>query len=137
MADDQYSLLAPLEQPAERACITQRRVVERLAAGEGIVARVLALPLAIVVNRTSFQLADVDVVEQRLLHERNAPSYERQFRGHLRAPETRVHPDLEWNSGHLGPEQPRLLLAALGKTHLQRRVAVDPVLVVERRFCMA
>src|SRR4051794_11813980 len=44
VADDEHVLLRPVEERAEPARISPRRVVEALAAGKGIAANVLALP---------------------------------------------------------------------------------------------
>src|SRR5205823_790560 len=51
-------------------------VVERLPAGERIAARALALPRPVLLERLAFEVAHVDVVEQRLDLERDAPALE-------------------------------------------------------------
>src|SRR5206468_1979188 len=67
VADDEHDLLGPLEQSAERPRVARGRLVEGLAAGEAVGARVRRLPGAVVVERAALQLADANVVEQRLL----------------------------------------------------------------------
>src|SRR4051794_25559121 len=67
---DEDALLRADEERAERAGIAPGGVVERLAAGKGLIARMRALPRAVFVERAALEVADVDVVEERLRDDR-------------------------------------------------------------------
>jgi hypothetical protein len=88
--DDEDRALGPRDELRERATVPPRDVVEALAAGKRIAASVRALPRAVVVDRHAFELADVDVVEERLLDERDLATRERELGRLARAPEARV-----------------------------------------------
>src|SRR3979490_2145356 len=77
VADDEHRGLGALEQALERLCISERRIVQALAAWKGIVSRVRALPGAVLVERRPFEVADVDVVEEGLFDAWDAPSAQR------------------------------------------------------------
>ena len=82
------------------------------------------------------ELADVDVVEARLLEERHVAARERELRRPSRALEPRVHADAERRAGQLLPEPARRLLAGRGERHGHGRVAVDPALDVQDRLAV-
>src|SRR5579862_1319477 len=67
VADDEDRVLGSLDEPAERPRVATGGIVEALAAGEGHGTRVLPLPLPVGRDRVALELADVDVVEKRLL----------------------------------------------------------------------
>ena len=115
MADDQDAALRTREQALVRGCVAARRVVEALPARKGVGAGVLALPGAVVVDRPALELADVDVVEQRLDLDGNLASLERDPRRRPAAPEARVHAEVECDPRQLEPEFRRLGLALLGQ----------------------
>ena len=66
VADDEDPPLRSREQALVGVGVAPGRVVQALAAREGVRARVLRLPGPVVVDRPALELADVDVVEQRL-----------------------------------------------------------------------
>ena len=99
MANDEDRPLGPCEEPPEALHIAEPRLVEALAAGEAVLTRPAALPRAIVVDRPAFELAHVDVVEERLAREGDGAALERSLGGLKRAVEARVHAELERDSG--------------------------------------
>ena len=101
------------------------RVVQALATGKGIPARVLRLPGPVVVDRPALELADVDVVEQRLDLDGDVASFERDPRRCPAAPEARVHAEVEPDSRQLQTQRDRLGLAPLGQPDRHGRIAVD------------
>src|SRR5215210_914851 len=80
VADDEDAWFPPCEEALERGRVAASGVVERLAAGERLVAAVRALPGTVVVDRPPLEVAERDVVEQRLLEERNATRIDGQLR---------------------------------------------------------
>ena len=94
----------------------------------------LALPGAVVVDRAALELADVDVVEQRLLAERHVAAAERGAKRRLRPAEARVHGEVEREVRDLEPEPRGLLVPLLGQRHLERRIAVHAPLDVQLRL---
>ena len=66
----------------------------------------LALPGAVLVERHAFEVADVDVVEERLFHARHVAAAQHHVGGLERPAESRVDAELE---GHLGELMAELL----------------------------
>src|SRR5262249_22960362 len=66
VAEDEYGVLLPRDDVPERRGVAKSRLVEALAAREAVGARVPALPLVVLVDRGTFELAHIDVVEARL-----------------------------------------------------------------------
>jgi hypothetical protein len=139
VADDEHRPLRAPGEVAEGLRVAARGVVEALAAGEVIVARVLLLPGAVAVERPALELADVDVVEPRLLQLRDPvePIAEGEPRRLDRAREPRVHAEVPVVVGDHQPERSRLDAAVLAQRDRHRRVAVDSVLDVVRRVAVA
>src|SRR5919202_2918239 len=131
---DEDPLLRPLEHPAVSLGVATRRVVERLAAGKLVAPYVLPLPRAVVAERLPLQLADLDVVEQRLLEERNVAALERDLRRLDRSREARVHAQVERQVGQLLPQEPRLVAPLLSQRDRHRGIPVHALLEVERRL---
>jgi hypothetical protein len=134
VADHEDGLERLLEQPAESVCVTMGGLVEALAPRKTVGPRVLVLPGVVLVDGLPFELADADVVELRVLDERNVAALRRDPRGLERPPKPRVQDPVECEAAQLQPEEPRLLAAELGQRRREVGVAVDPVLVVERRL---
>ena len=135
--DHQDGCLRPLEQALERVGITPRRVVERLATGKRIAARVCVLPRAVVVEGLPFQLPDADVAELGILLERHVAAGERHLRGLARAQEVAVQAELQRDVRDLFPQQARLVTALFRQAHPDAGIAVDAILVVQRRLAVA
>ena len=93
-----------------------------------------SLPCPVVVDRLALEVADVDVVEERLDVERHAPSAERELGRLARSTEARMDAEVERDPGELGPEAGRLLLALRGQLHRHGRVAVHMTRDVELRL---
>ncbi len=66
VADDEDRLLGPLDQPPAGARVPPAGVVEALAAGEWVAPQMVLLPGAVRLDRRALEVADVDVVEERL-----------------------------------------------------------------------
>ncbi len=94
----------------------------------------LALPRAIVGDRLTLEIADVDVVEQRLLEQRNTPAAQDLVRRLARAREARVDTQLERELRELPAEAARFLAALFGERHGHARIAVHTTFDVERRM---
>src|SRR5919201_5876062 len=135
--DDEDPFFGTVQEAAESACVPACGVVQRFSAGKLVVPRVRALPGAVIVERLSFELADVDVVEQCLRLERNGTTRQRDLRRLLRPPETRMDANVEWNVRKLLSQQPRLGPALGGQLDRNGRIAVDPPFVVQRGFAVA
>src|SRR4051812_39597847 len=69
VADEEERLLGPGEELPEGPCVSAGGVVEALAAEKAVLPRVLVLPVAIRSERVALEVADVDVVEERLFDE--------------------------------------------------------------------
>jgi hypothetical protein len=136
VADDEDPPLRPREQPLVRLRVPPCRVVQALAARESVRPRVLALPGPVVVDRAPLELADVDVVEERLHLERHRASLERDPRRRQRAAEARVYAEPERDPGQLDGETCRLRLALRGQTGRHGGVAVHEVPHVELRLAV-
>src|SRR5205085_10645041 len=95
VADDEDLLLRPCEEPPEAFRIPARGVVEALAAGERVRAGVNALPGAVLVDRHALELADVDVVEERLDDHRHLAVADRERRRLEGPPEARPDAEVE------------------------------------------
>ena len=126
-----------LEQAPGSRRVASCGVVEALAAGEGLVAPVGMLPRAVLVERRAVEVADVDVVEERLDDERNLAARERDLGGLERAAEPRVHAGVERNVRELEPELARLLPAEVRKADRTSGVAAHAPLAVERGLGVA
>ena len=133
MADDEDRLLGALEQRPERARVSSRGVVEALAPGKRLIAPVGPLPRAVVLDRRSFELSDVDVVEQRLDQPGNVAAGEHRVRRLPRALEPGLDAELERECCELVPDLLGLRAAVSGDRHRNRRVAVDAALGVQAR----
>src|SRR5215217_4299955 len=124
------------DDPLERAGIAACGVVQALSAGEGVVACVRAFVGAVRLDRLPLEVADVDVVQERLLEERYASAPERRVRRLASPAEGRVDAGVKRDVPKLEPQEPRLLDAALSEEHLHRRVAVDTADLVQRRLAV-
>src|SRR5947207_708697 len=134
VADDERAPVRPREQSAVRLGVAERRLDEALATWKAVAPDVLALPGVVLVDRLALEVADVDVVEERLLDDRHASSVHRDLRGLNRPAEPRVQADVERERSNLEPEQRRLLVPVLGQRRRYGRVAVDSALVVQHRL---
>jgi hypothetical protein len=103
VADDEHRPLGTCQERPEAADVAERGVVEALAAGERLVAPVLALPAAVGVEGDAVEVADVDVVEQRLARSRDCASLERELRGLPGPAEPRVEAEIELEPRELEP----------------------------------
>jgi hypothetical protein len=137
MADDEHRPLGAHEQCAEPACVAPRCVVEALAAGERFGPRVVALPGAVRVDRGTLELADGDIVEQRLDRLSEVAADERELRCLLRALEARVDAQVERHVSELDAQLHRLPPPLLRERCGYQRVAVDDVLQIQRRMRVA
>src|SRR5579864_2821010 len=133
VTDDEYRLLGAGEELLVRGCVASRRVVEALAAGKGVCTGVRELPGAVLVERLTLELADVDVVEERLFELRHIPSFERGVCGLEGPPETRVDAEVERQLGELVAKLLRLCVSLRRERDRHARIAVDPVCEVEGR----
>src|SRR5688572_27418586 len=95
------------------------------------------LPRPVALDRLALELAEIDVVEQRLNGERNVPACDSPLRAEPCAREAGVDADVERELRKLAAQRPRLLLTPLGERHVECRVAVDPALEVEDRLRVA
>ena len=94
------------------------------------------LPRPIRVDRLAVEIADVDVVEERL-DLRGDPSIEEgELRRLARSLEPRVDAEVDRNAGELGPEPSRRVASRLRERPRPRGVAVDPALDVECRLAV-
>ena len=118
--------------PVVRGVIERRMLVNYRVAPD-----VLALPRVVPVDRLALEVADVDVVEERLLDDGHVTSVDRDLRSLDRPAETRVQADVERERANLEPEQRRLLAPVLGQRCWHGRVAVDTALVVQHGFGVA
>src|SRR5262249_23504131 len=137
VADDERATVRRRKQVTVRLGIAERRLDETLAARKAVARDVLALPSPVRVDRLAFEIADVYVVEERLLANRDVASIHRDLRGLGGAAESRVQADVEGQRANLEPKQRRLFTPVLGQRRRHRWVAVDPVLVVEHRLGVA
>ena len=137
MTDDEDPLLAAREQPFVRVGVAERRRIEALAARERVAAPVAALPRAIDLDRVALELADVDVVEQRLDLYRHVASGERDRGRLLRAPEAGVDAEVELEPGELDGEGGRLGLSLRRQRDADGRIAVDALRHVQLRLAVA
>jgi hypothetical protein len=134
VADDEDPLFGACEQALVGEGVAPCRVIEALTTWKSVAARVCPLPRSVVVDRFPFEVADVDVVQERLDVERHAPSRQRQLGRLARSTEARVDAEVELDSGEFGSETGRLLLALRGQLHRHRRVAVHLTRDVELRL---
>src|SRR5207247_9041050 len=95
--------LGPCDGRLVCARVASRCIVEALAAREGLIPPVSALPRTIVVERAAFELSDADVVEERLEQARHVAARERELDGLERPREPRVYAEVD--------RQPRELVA--------------------------
>ena len=72
------------------------------------------LPGPVVVDRLALEVADVDVVEERLDFERHVSSRQRKLSCLARPVEARVNAEIECDSGELGSEAGGLGLSQRG-----------------------
>jgi hypothetical protein len=127
----QRNALVALGETSERSRVTQRSRIEALPAGKRVAALVLPLPRAILLDRLSLELANVDVVDIRIDLEGDVAAAQREA-GRLQCPsEPRVHADVDWDVRELLAEPPGLLLAALAQSDLDARVSVYAPLDVQ------
>ena len=96
-----------------------------------------SLPGAVLVERLTLEIADLDVVEERLLLERDVASGKCDRRRFPGAPESRVHAELDRDVRQLLTQQARLVAALLREHDRDRRIPVDPILEIERRLAVA
>ncbi|HEX6491711.1 MAG TPA: hypothetical protein VF002_10135 [Gaiellaceae bacterium] len=104
MADDEQAAARALAQAAKGGRVAQAGLVEALAPREAVAAAVRALPGPVLLDRLPFELADLDVVEERLRLQRHVSPLEREGRGLARALEARVQARLEWQRAKLQAE---------------------------------
>ena len=97
----------------------------------------LRLPGAVVVDRPALELADVDVVEERLDLERDRPAVERDLGRLARPPEARVDAEVELEPGDLLAERARPRSAPAPSGGRDRGVAVDAPHEVQLRLAVA
>src|SRR5581483_6561631 len=126
VADDERHGLVALEQPAEPLRVAPGCVVEALAAGERIGARVDALPRPVLVEGLALELPYADVVEERLDHERNGPPLEDELGGLAGALKARVDAEIDPDAHQLMAEPYRFGPSLLGQGNGHGRVAVHP-----------
>src|SRR5262249_963162 len=108
---DQHLLVWTLEQLAVGLPVPTGGVVEAFGARKALGARPPAFPVAVLVDRPALELADLDVVEERLLHERKIASFEGDMPGFERPSETRVHAGVDRLAAELQAEQRRVFAA--------------------------
>ena len=137
MTDDENSAFGPRKQVAERLRVAERGVVEALAPGKRLVAAMLVLPGPVFLERRALELADVDVVEQRLDDSRDGLPGERELGRLERAAETRVHAEVDRQGGELDSEVLGLPLALGRERPRNARIAVHAALPIEGRMRMA
>ena len=106
--DDEHGVVRQLQQAAERLRVPKRRVIQAFPARKGNLARVRVLPGAVGLERLALEVADVDVVEQRLLHEGDVAPGERDLCGLPRPGEARVETEVEADVRDLDAELVRL-----------------------------
>jgi len=95
VTDHQYGIRAAQSESRERARITAGGLFEALAAGEQIAARVGPLPGPVLGERVTLEQSDVDVVEQRLLAQRDRSAFEGDLGGLPRAREAGVYTEID------------------------------------------
>ena len=96
----------------------------------------LPLPGPVVLEPEPFEVAHVDVVQERLGLDRDVAAMECDLRTLPRARETGADADVETNVGYLLAEQLRLRSSLLREGDRNSWVSVDPVLGVQGRFPM-
>ena len=124
VADDEDASLGSRQQALEPSRIAPCSVVEALAAREGLVAPVRVLPGAVVLDRLALEVAEVDVVEERLLEQRHAAGRDRDLGGTPRPLEARVHAEVERDVRDLETKPLGLglaLTASAGRARWDRR----------------
>ncbi len=95
------------------------------------------LPGPVRLQLLAFEVAHVDVVEERLLDERDVLATGQRDLGRLpRAREARVEAGIERELRQLVPESARLLPTLLGEGDRDRRIAVDAPLDVQGRLAV-
>src|SRR5439155_10281928 len=104
VADDELALGAVLEQPPEPLGVPPCRVVQALAARERLLAPQLRLELPVARDLPTLQVAEVDVVEERLDPMRDISPLHRQRARLPRPREPRAHPEVEVNVCELRTE---------------------------------
>ncbi len=133
VADDEDRPLGTVEHHAEAACVPARGIVEAFAPGERIAPAVRPLPGFVRLDRVALEVADIDVVEQRLLEHRHRPAGEDPVRGLPRSRETRVHAEVDRQLGELASQPLRLVPALVCQRDPHRGIAVDAARGIERR----
>ena len=114
MTHDQHDVGGfALEQLAIGGRVAPPGVVEALAAGKRVGPSVRLLPQAVVVDRLALEVADIDIVEQRLGLEGDIATLERDLRRLERPGEPRVDAEADRNVRDLLPEGLRVLPALL------------------------
>jgi hypothetical protein len=131
VADDEHRGLRALEQAAEAGGVPAGGVVEALTAGEGNVTRMVVLPGAVLLERRAVEVADVDVVEERLDGKRNVAPGQCDLRRLARARETSVDTCTKWDVRHLHAELMGFLPTALRQIGATRRISVHALFEVE------
>jgi hypothetical protein len=137
VADDEDHLPGAPDQRPESESVAPGGIVEALAAGKGVRARVRMFPLAVRGERLPLELAHVDVVQERLLDFRHIAPAEDLLGGLEGSAEAGVDAELERKVGQLIPEAPRRAAAFLGEPDVDARIAVHAPLAVERRVAVA
>jgi len=95
------------------------------------------LPGAVGLDRVAFELADVDVVEQRLDLDGHVASGERDRGRLLRAPEAGVEAEVELEAGELDGESGGFGPTLRRQTNADGRIAVDTLRHVQLRLAVA
>jgi trigger factor len=93
-----------------------------------------SLPRSVVLDRAALELADVDVVQERLEPQRYFPPRQDDLGSLECSRKAGVDAEVELHLRQLFPQEPRLRAALLGQGDRNRGIAVDPVLEVEGRF---
>src|SRR4051812_10807522 len=89
VANDQHRLLVEAGELPERLCVAARGLVQALAGGKAVGPRVRTLPDAVVLDRAALEVADANVVEERLCDHGYRPAAERDRGGFIGGRPTR------------------------------------------------
>jgi hypothetical protein len=95
---------------------------------------VARLPGPVVPDRQSFELADRDVVQERLCLHRDVSVGQHELGREPRPRKAGVDADVKRQIGELDAEEAGLLLPELCERHVERGIAANPSLEVQRRL---
>src|SRR5262249_1427371 len=104
VADDERAPVRRREQATVHLGIPKRGVDEALAARKAVAAGVVALPGTVLIDSLSLEVANLHIVEERLLHGRDVAALHRDLRGLGGAAEPRVQADVDRQRANLEPE---------------------------------